>query len=432
MEYDNYNENIQEVLKKLGLLCFKQLGWNKLTEHEIILKMNNNNDTLTEIINDKNDELYILTNENKNIKQGKQKEINDIKLELENKFSEEFLQKINFEKEKIRNEEINEKNNTTNLIQNLNEKIYHLEETLQKEEEHSSLLSKIVDKKNFTNPTEQGDYAEKLLDDIIHEGLHFDDKTTIEDTSGCGGSGDRIITFPKYDLRLMIEMKNKGKIKKDDIDQFTDHYQKDFTENKTDVALFISYRTDHIISKGRCVVPTFYENNKVCYFGMNDEWVSEQKKKLIVNTLEIICKNYKKDTIIEENNDNKNIYESFIKKLKEDKSFLTSEKKTYEKYLKVIDTKISENEKEYNTLLREITTKNIIINNTLLDDKKITEILIHDIKKYVKEKNFELNDKNWKNDICSAMNLSEYQIKILKNKNKKITKNSILNNLCNI
>ena len=112
MEYDNYNENIQEVLKKLGLLCFKQLGWNKLTEHEIILKMNNNNDTLTEIINDKNDELYILTNENKNIKQGKQKEINDIKLELENKFSEEFLQKINFEKEKIRNEEINEKNNT--------------------------------------------------------------------------------------------------------------------------------------------------------------------------------------------------------------------------------------------------------------------------------------------------------------------------------
>ena len=214
MEYDNYNENIQEVIVKLGLLCFKQLGWNKLTENEIIMKMNHNNDTLTEIINQKNDEIYLLTNEIQNIKQGKQKEINEIKLELENQFSEELIHKFNFEKDKIKNEEIKEKNNTTNLIQNLNEKIYRLEESLQKEEEHSSLLSKIVDKKNFTNPTEQGDYAEKLLDDIIHEGLHFDDKTTIEDTSGCSGSGDRIITFPKYDLRLMIEMKNKGKIKK--------------------------------------------------------------------------------------------------------------------------------------------------------------------------------------------------------------------------
>ena len=89
-----------------------------------------------------------------------------------------------------------------------------------------NLIRRFCDKKDFNNDTEQGDYAEKILDDIINNGLPFDDKAKIQDTSDYGGSGDRIITFNT--LRLMIEVKNKDPEKKSDIDEFERHYEKDF------------------------------------------------------------------------------------------------------------------------------------------------------------------------------------------------------------
>merc|ERR1711924_73615 len=98
----------------------------------------------------------------------------------------------------------------------MGDKISSLEQEKKKD---NILIERFCDKKDFNNPTEQGDYSEKILDDIINSGLHFDDKIKIEDTSDYGGSGDRIITFSNG-CRLMVEVKNKDPVKKTDIDEF--------------------------------------------------------------------------------------------------------------------------------------------------------------------------------------------------------------------
>ena len=70
------------------------------------------------------------------------------------------------------------------------------------------LPSKISEKKEFANTTEQGDYGEKFIDELVGPGLPFDSDAYIDDTHKVGGSGDRIIRF-KNGFVLMIEVKNE-------------------------------------------------------------------------------------------------------------------------------------------------------------------------------------------------------------------------------
>ena len=148
---------------------------------------------------------------------------------------------------------------------------------------------KFTDKKDFNNPTEQGNEIEELFDYIVRtEGLPFDPKADIDPSSEHGGSGDRIIVFGNG-LKLMIEIKNKDTITKSDINQFKNDYKKDFEQQKVDFALFFSYRTQQITGIDKTIIP-YREKSNVMYYGLLDDWTPPQKKLYIVDCIHRIYK----------------------------------------------------------------------------------------------------------------------------------------------
>ena len=140
------------------------------------------------------------------------------------------------------------------------EQLYNEIKHLQKNKDVQEFLEeRFCDKTDFENPTEQGDHVENMFNEIVNSQLPFDDKATIDDTSTSGGSGDRIIRFSNGFV-LMIEVKNKGIIKKTDIDEFQTHYTKDLKEKKIDCALFFSYRTTTIPNICKALVNRYFDN----------------------------------------------------------------------------------------------------------------------------------------------------------------------------
>ena len=280
------------------------------------------------------------------------------------------------------------------------------------------LIERFCDKKDFKNPTEQGDYAEKILDDIINSGLHFDDKIKIEDTSDYGGSGDRIITFSNG-CRLMVEVKNKDPVKKTDIDEFERHYTKDFKEDKIDLALFLSYRTPQIPQKCKALILNYQENDKVIYFGMDDSLDKEQKKLKIKNCLEEIFqlfeRNKKRSNIEKEADENKiNIYNMHLKELRDNLSHIDKSLKDCHSNIETLNQRRTNIVKQLNTIFRMIHSDNINVDKSLLDDKLYRNEIIERIKEWfntaddTKKKDWK---KNMKKDVKGSW--SDYDINIL-------------------
>ena len=181
MEYGNYSNTIQKVIIKLGLLCLRQLGWDNLDEDEVIMKMNGKKDSLSEIINEKKKEIVIIKEELYNdkinfkkeintLKQEKEKEIDEIKYNLRTQYFKEFEEKLKIEIEKKENSIVKEREITEILLKNCQEKISYLEET---DSTHKKIIDKITDKQEFNNPTEQGNEAEKLVDEIVENTTLF-------------------------------------------------------------------------------------------------------------------------------------------------------------------------------------------------------------------------------------------------------------------
>ena len=142
----------------------------------------------------------------------------------------------------------------------------------------------LTEKKEFKNSTEQGNYGEGLIDEIVEAGLPFDTKAEPIDSSQIGGSGDRIIKFSNGFI-LMIEVKNENTITKGDREQFLKHSQKDFEEKKCDVSLFLSLRTQQIGPKIGQTIIAHYDNRMV-YYGLDDEFDLLEKKAKIIRCIE--------------------------------------------------------------------------------------------------------------------------------------------------
>ena len=290
--FEDYPPGIQEFIKNIGLYVFNKFNFHTLTEEEILQNCSNN--SVKSIIQKYEEKLSMIeqtnTDQLANIKNNNEEYINHKQCiidELHNEIS--IIKKL--ESENIHNALV--QNNKIHELEkhNLLNKINYLE----KEQDFKNMIKeRFCDKTNFNNPTEQGDYAEKVLDNIINGGLFFDDKVSIEDTSDNGGSGDRIITFGNG-CRLMVEVKNKDPIKKTDVDEFEKHYMKDFKEGKVDYALLLSYRTTQIPQKCKALIPSYYVGNKVIYFGTDDSLDKEQKKLKIKNCLEEIFRLFERD-----------------------------------------------------------------------------------------------------------------------------------------
>ena len=416
MIFEEYSPPIQDFIKNIGLYVFTKFNFHNLTEVEILQKCSNN--SVEDIIQNYEEKLSLikqsnietlseLRNSNEELLKHKQSMVDDLHNRI---YSSKELESENIENALEQNNKFHELEK-----QNLLNKISFLE----KEQSVKSLIEeRFCDKKEFNNPTEQGDYAEKILDEIINSGLSFDEKVKIEDTSDYGGSGDRIITFGNG-CRLMVEVKNKDPVKKTDIDEFERHYTSDFKEDKVDVALFLSYRTTQIPQKCKAIIPTYHENNKVVYFGLDNLLDKEQKKLKIIRCLEELFKMFEmtktQTKLVDEGDVNtETIYNLILKELRDNLSHTDKTIKECNTNSEILKQRRMNIVKKLNTIFSMIHSENINVDKSLLDDKLYRSEIIERIKEWFKTAD-DLKRKDWKKNMKKDVNgsWSDYDICIL-------------------
>ena len=414
--FEDYSPEIQDFIKNIGLYVFTKFNFHKLTEEEILQNCSNN--SVEDIVQNYEEKLSLIKQLN-NDTLSELRDNNDSILEHKHSMIEDLYNQIHSmktsESENIQN--ALQQNNMLHELekQNLITQITSLKEGQTVKE---LIENRFCDKKEFNNPTEQGDYAEKILDTIINEGLPFDDKIKIEDTSDYGGSGDRIITFGNG-CRLMVEVKNKDPVKKTDVDEFERHYTKDFKEGKVDLALFLSYRTPQVPQKCKAIIPTYKENNKVIYFGIIDSLDKEQKKLKIKNCLEEIFQLFERDKkrskVDKESDENKiNIYNILLKELRDNLSHTDKSIKESSANMETLKQRRINIVKQLNTIFRMIHSENINVDKSLLDDKLYRNEIIERIKYWFKTTD-DIKKKDWKKNMKRDLKetWSDYDLGIL-------------------
>ena len=412
---EDYSKEIQDFIKNIGLYVFTKY-FNNLSESEILQKCSNN--SVEDIVQNYEEQLTYLKitnaetiqemkNNNQNILNQKQQIIDDLQDRIVQIKSSESENIENIVAQKDKFHEL-EKQNLLNEISFLKEQ----------ESVKNLIEERFCDKKDFNNPTEQGDYAEKILDDIVDKGLSFDDKAKIQDTSDYGGSGDRIITFSNG-LRLMIEVKNKDPVKKSDIDEFEKHFTQDFKETKIDMALFLSYRTTQIPQKCKAIIPTYQENGKVVYFGMDSTLDKEQKKQKIINTLEEIFKIYERNKTnleIEKESENSksNIYNMLLKELRDNLSCTENSLKESKTNITNLEQRRIKIVKQMNAIYRIIHQENIDVDKSLIDANLYKGEIIEHVREWLSTAD-DNKKKDWKKNMKKEIKdtWSEYDIGIL-------------------
>ncbi len=414
--FEDYSPEIQDFIKNIGLYVFTKFNFHKLKEEDILQNCSNN--SVEDIVQNYEEKLSLIKQVN-NDTLSEIRDNNDSILKHKHSMIEDLHDQIHSMK-------ISESENIQNALQQ-NNLLHELEKqnlinqitSLKEGQTVKELIeTRFCDKKEFNNPTEQGDYAEKILDTIINEGLPFDDKIKIEDTSDYGGSGDRIITFGNG-CRLMVEVKNKDPVKKTDVDEFERHYTKDFKEDKVDLALFLSYRTPQIPQKCKAIIPTYKENDKVIYFGIIDSLDKEQKKLKIKNCLEEIFQSFERDNkrskADKESDKNKvNIYNILLKELRDNLSHTDKSIKESSVNMETLTQRRVNIVKQLNTIFRMIHSENINVDKSLLDDKLYRHEIIERIKDWFKTAD-DVKKKDWKKNMKRDIKetWSDYDIGIL-------------------
>ena len=135
-------------------------------------------------------------------------------------------------------------------------------------------------------------YGKALIDWILSKPSEFDaSKIYLEGFSTNGKAANKIGTY----LKALAARDNNVPFFVALPDSTIDWSIKDFKEDKVDFALFLSYRTCQIPQKCRAIIPSYYENGKVVYFGLDNTLDKEQKKLKIINCLEEIFNIYDKN-----------------------------------------------------------------------------------------------------------------------------------------
>lgn len=396
--YKNSNEDIKEIIINLGCSLFMKLEWNHLTDEEILKKYNNNSDHdhIQEIRYNHETQINIIKNNNEMVINGLRERITEMEINKDKYISDALINVEtinNLEKKTILEELKNLKENErlTNLIE-----------------------EKLCDKKEFNNPTEQGDYVEKIFDEIVNSSLKYDTKAVISDTSDSGGSGDRIIKFSNG-VVIMIEVKNKDVIKKSDIDEFKKCYEKDFRENKIDCALFFSYRTPQIPNVCKAIIPHYFDDSKIVYYGLDDSQTKPQKRLEIENIIEKLyyIHTEKKNEKVSKDLSNINVYNNYLNELNENKNYYNKKLRENQKDTKLYEDKLSENDKQLNMLYRDIQENNITVDASLLDDKLYRKNLIERVKDW-KKKSENGSKKDWRKYCSDDLKLSNGDIQKIK------------------
>ena len=186
-----------------------------------------------------------------------------------------------------------------------------------------------------------------------------------------------------------------------------------------DFALFLSYRTYQIPQKCRAIIPSYYENGKVVYFGLDNTLDKEQKKLKIINCLEeifnIYDKNKSQNKVKKEIEENKtNIYNNYLRELRDNLSYTEKHIKEYVTNTESLEKRRISIVKQFNNIQRTIHSDNINVDKSLLDDKLYRMVIIESIKEWftkvddIKKKEWK---KNMKKDVKEVW--SDYDLNIL-------------------
>jgi len=434
--YAESSEEIKKIIVSLGVSCYLKLFQN-MNNEEILMKYANTNknilsdvlekeiDILKRTIDDNNiihqNEIKHNTHKINLLKQNEIESLEDTIIILKKEKENEINERIRSEKNHHAEHLLSHKNlfeshslNYENMISSLKEKNTLLEKENEKQDQY---LKTWVGKRDFKNNTEQGIDGEKMIDNVVNKGLNFDKKATVEDSSQKGGSGDRIITFSNSD-KCMVEVKNKGVITKEDMDQFTNHYKCDFAEKKCQIALLVSLQTNQIPKIGNST-KLFYKDN-VGYFGLKNNLTIEEKEERIEDALQELTERYNdtKTNIKKEDIVGSDIYNEILKIRLSNKEESENKVKKYTKKLEISQKTLTECKQLLNDLYRKIQKNHIIIDERLIDEKVYIEELINEIKLWIANENMVLKKQTFKKIIIDKMNLSELDHKFIHKKIK--------------
>ena len=429
---------LQENLINLDMSHKKELQGNKFSESQKIQKIEEKKDLeIFEIKNSFEKEKKIFEEKENNFEKKINSEIENVKKmyekekqEIEKKYSEKINLISENEENKINSRisvvnELHQKDlekkdlEILNIQQNSQKDIDNLKEQLNIQKE---INDKFIGKREFNNNTEKGDYGENIIDEVVSLGLECDKCADIDDSSREGGSGDRIITFSNG-LKLMVEVKNKGIIEKSDREQFEEHVKKDFELNKSNLALFVSLRTQQIPKIGNRPILHFDKN--VGYYGLKD---GRTKDEVICRLNEIISEMYYKyeDLNIKDekkdeknmNNDKKDIYNQLLANLFLQQNDIKQRIRKNDSEKNDLEEKLKKIINEINSLQTEILVKKIDVDDKYKDEKICKSILVKEIKEVIKNENIVLKKNGWRKVIKEkCIHLTNYEINLLDRKN---------------
>ena len=330
----NSNKDVQSIIIYLGSGIYTHICGNH-TSDEILhnLKSNQKIEKLKKIISElKESQIQERLSTNQKILLDRQmnKETHEKEIEMLKKFHEKDLEQVN---------------------KSMKEK----DEIIKRDQLY---MDTFIGQRSFKNTKEQGDHAEKWLQSLVNKGFPFDNKSTFEDTSGIYGSGDLIIYLPKYNIRIMVEVKNKTAIDEDDLEQFKEHYQKDFQENKIDLCILLSFNCKNIRGYGCC---TAYKRDKqdkrVIYYSFSNSSSLSEKEDKLIDTLEEICEKYQESNNVPEIKQQetmKQIIERTFKNIKSAEVYLQQEEKMKQKSLDVTKQRKTQIMNDKHTFLKEL------------------------------------------------------------------------------
>ena len=398
---NNYHKDEQKQIRKEYE--------DKIREKEKVL--NDNNNTLHTQINTLRNEIMTCENE---YREKFRTAFEDKYKERENQLEELNKEKVN-QLGKLHESEIDKyKEKINQLHANHRCEIDKLENEIKINNERvNPLLDSFTEKKTFNNSTEQGDYGEGFLDDIVNKGLPFDTGAFIDDSSKVGGSGDRIIRF-KNGTVMMIEVKNENVIKKGDREQFQEHSKKDFEEKKCTCALFLSLRTEQIPKIGKAIIPIY--NDNMVYYGLNNDLSLLEKKNRILSCIEEVYMRFIQTESISDGinpQNNEVIYNKYLENLNNQKNDYEDIIKRNERTVDSYKKKLTEINKNINQIYREIQNKNIKIDEKLIDEKLYITDFKQRIKIWKEEKSI-IFKKEYRKKIMDEMDLSELDKTMLK------------------
>ena len=256
-------------------------------------------------------------------------------------------------------------------------------------------LENVYGQKKFISSNEKGDYAEQWVQTVIDSGLPFDTKTTFKDTSQVSGSGDGIITIPSYNVRIMIEVKNKTAIDENDLLQFHKHSDEDLKHKNVDITLLLSFHCKNIRGQGNCNIVKYDPSNQLkMYYSFPENITLDEKKQRFINTLEEICERFQSEKTKGSNEQKKesnmvaiSFVEEQLKYYKNEEERIKQEEKRLHTSSEQIHQRKEECKQNVNKILRYLEENLLLneINPVYIDWKKeeIKEQLITKLKEHI-------------------------------------------------